>query len=603
MIGCWFESGIAYFRVYASKVSTVQIHLLNSNSIFEMIKDNDGHWIFQSNEFKPGDLYQYSIDHQNAYPDPATRFQPEGVHGPSMGIDPRQFHWQNPHPGIPDPSSRIIYELHIGTFTPQGTFLAAIDRLGYLRDLGVNCIELMPVADFPGERGWGYDGVSIFAPARCYGTCSDLQHFIDRAHQFGLCVLLDVVYNHLGPDGNYTGVYSDTYLNPKHQTPWGDALNYDGKGSIPVRNYFIQNALFWLKQYRFDGLRLDATHAICDDSPIHFLSELTQSIRSQIQERDVLLYAEDHRNPAYFCQEIAAHGFGLDGVWADDLHHHLRRHTAFDNEGYFAPFDGTVDNICKTLERGWFRDGSLSQGILAEGTDPSQLDYSKFVVCIQNHDQIGNRAMGERIHHQVTPSVYKALSALLLFAPETPLLFMGQEWGCSTPFQFFTDHEAQLGAMVTQGRRKEFKGFKAFADPAAREQIPDPQALTTLTRSKLNWQEISHAEHQGIIELYKRLLNIRLHHPAMKSVLRTDFKTFALSRHSLAMIRRSGDSTVICIICLQPTGELLPIPPTETGYSAWCPILLTEENGAMAEAQMLHFQSAGAWLAESLHQH
>lgn len=597
-IGCWFDSGLVNFRLYATKAETVQIHFLSQARIMEMQPEGEGYWFCSDESFVAGDRYLFSVNHQNAFPDPASRYQPEGVHGPSMGVDTGTFHWTHPNPKFIYPSSRVIYELHIGAFTKEGTFQAAAEKIEYLQQLGITIIELMPLSAFPGKRGWGYDGVFPYAPFQGYGSPQDLVSFIDKAHEHGIAVLLDVVYNHLGPDGNYTGIYSDDYLNPIHQTPWGDALNFDGRNNFALRNFFLENVTYWLGEYRFDGLRFDATHAICDDSPTHFLAEISSAVKEKFPERNVLLYAEDHRNPAYFCKDISHGGFGLDGVWADDLHHHLRRHTAGDNEGYFAPFEGSIAQICETLEKGWFRDGSSSEGIQSEGTDPKELDYSKFVVCIQNHDQIGNRAFGDRIHHGMDIQVYKALTALLLYAPETPLVFMGQEWACTSPFQFFTDHSTELGVMVTEGRRREFQGFKAFSEPHNREKIPDPQSEKTYDNSRLNWDEMNASYHKVIYSTYQQLLRLRTSHPSFESVARESFRACPLSEHSLAMQRSNGISKSICVVCLNPVGETLPLNRVTDNNSILRPLFMNTEVERDRNTDCIRFSGAGAVIFE-----
>jgi len=607
-LGCWFDDAGACFRIHAPQAQSIQWVCDRETERHAMQKEAAGTWFLTLPDFKPGGLYRYLVDGKGPFPDPVSRFQPHGVHGPSQGIDLRSLSFHASTPPLPSPAQRIIYELHVGTFTPEGTFRAAMAKLPYLQDLGVTCLELMPIAEFPGGRGWGYDGVSLFAPSRNYGTPEDLVAFVDKSHALGLSVLLDVVYNHFGPDGNYLGVFSAGYFNPRIQTPWGSALNFDGEGNEAIRHFFYENALQWLRDYRFDGLRLDATHAICDDSQSPFLSRLRHVLREKIPERDVLIYAEDHRNPNRFCLGEDQGGFAFDGVWADDLHHHLRRHTAGDNQGYYKPFDGSLANICKTLEGGWFRDGSGKTGILAQGSDPQALDYSRFVVCLQNHDQIGNRALGGRLHHEIPEDVYRALSALLLLAPETPLLFMGQEWACSSPFLYFTDHHPELGALVTEGRRKEFAGFTAFADEASRRLIPDPQAESTWKNSRLPWSELSVPRHDSVRRFYRALLTLRKTHPALQSVRRGDFSATPAGETGLILERRHGDHRLLAAICLRPQGGEIRLPPSPGGI--WRPHLTSEDQepgsppgrNPMVNPQKdggldLRFSRAGAWIA------
>src|SRR5690606_7477249 len=454
-------------------------------------------------------------------------------------------------------------------------------------------------------------GVSLFAPARCYGTPESLCALIDEAHGLGLGVLLDVVYNHLGPDGNYLGIYSPRYYNPEKHTPWGAALNFDGPGSGRVRRFFMDNILHWLRDYRFDGLRLDATHAIHDESGDPFLGRVALEIKSELPERDILIYAEDHRNVNHFCLPAPEGGHGFDGVWADDLHHHLRRRMAGDNEGYFAEFDGSSSAIAATLERGWYRDGSAAEGFLSQGTDPAGLDFDKFVVCLQNHDQVGNRAMGERLNHQIESAAFRAVTALLLLAPETPLLFMGEEWGSSSPFQFFTDHNPELGRLVTEGRRKEFSGFSAFTRPESRESIPDPQDESAFRRSKLRWEEAIREPHASCLRFHRSLLSLGAGHPALGSAAKGSMRAAADGDAGLYYIRNSDGHSLVVAVCLEADGGFIWMPPPPMG-GKWTSLLNSEDDGMAPEGRRpmevvseaggrfgIRFARAGAWIGES----
>jgi maltooligosyltrehalose trehalohydrolase len=398
----------------------------------------------------------------------------------------------------------------------------------------------MPVGDFPGDRNWGYDGVAIFAPARCYGTPEDLRRLVDGAHQHGLAVFLDVVYNHFGPDGAYANAFSPYYFTERHRSPWGDGVNLDGPHSAEVRNFFMANALQWIREFHVDGLRLDATHAMQDEGPRHFLEEFTTTVRAQAN-RDVLFVAEDHRNLARLVQPADAGGWGLDGVWADDVHHQVRVHVAHDSESYYEDFTGRMEDLAATIRQGWFFTGQRSKHMKqARGTDPASLAPRQFVVCIQNHDQIGNRAEGQRLSHDVDLPTYRAASALLLSLPETPLLFMGQEWAATSPFLFFTDHSEELGRKVTEGRREEFASFASFADPALRARIPDPQARATFERSRVDWRELDTREHASTLRLYQRLLGLRGTSAALRNGTRGAFDARALDDETLVIERRDG---------------------------------------------------------------
>ncbi len=368
--------------------------------------------------------------------------------------------------------------------TPEGTFDALIGQLPYLRDLGVTAIELMPVAQTPGSRNWGYDGVDMFAPNHNYGRPDDLRRLVNAAHGVGLGVILDVVYNHLGPEGAYLSAFSSEYFSSTHETAWGAGLNWDGAQSHWVRQFAIDNACHWIAEYHLDGLRLDATHAILDDGEKHVVHELTEAARAVAGERSIVVIAEDERHDVTRVRPGDRGGEGLDGVWADDFHHEVRVLLTNAHESYYALYDGTTEDIAHAITNGFGREEPEA------AAQPDRSDAtSAFVFCIQNHDQVGNRPFGDRLNHEISPDRYRVASALLLFAPETPLLFMGQEFAASTPFLFFTDHPEELGKLVTEGRRREFAGFKAFDDERMRETIPDPQAESTFLASKLDLTE------------------------------------------------------------------------------------------------------------------
>jgi malto-oligosyltrehalose trehalohydrolase len=373
----------------------------------------DGAFAVTLTDVNAGDRYAYLLDGEGPFPDPSSRYQPEGVHGPSQIIDPSQFAWSDQGWRGVRLQDALIYELHVGTFTRAGTFAGVMERLPYLADLGITAVELMPVADFPGRWNWGYDGVSLFAPARCYGAPDDLRGLVDTAHRLGLVVVLDVVYNHFGPDGAYLPTFSSSYLSTQHRTPWGAAVNLDGEHSSQVRSFFIENALHWLTEYHFDGLRLDATHGFVDESPCHFVRELTASVRESISDRSVLLFAEDERNLNAIVRPFDQGGWGLDAVWSDDFHHQIRRLSAGDRDGYYQDLSGSTVDLATTLNRGWFYSGQHSD-YLGEprGTDPSGVPLNRMVFCIQNHDQVGNRPFGSRLHDRIDPALFRAAASL-----------------------------------------------------------------------------------------------------------------------------------------------------------------------------------------------
>jgi maltooligosyltrehalose trehalohydrolase len=491
----------------------------------------------------PGVRYMYRVNGEHLFPDPASRFQPEGVHGPSMVVNPALYKWQDEAwAGIPL-ERLVFYELHVGTFTPEGTFNGVRQMLTYLRDLGITAIEIMPVADFPGRWNWGYDQAALFAPSRAYGAPDDLRRLVDEAHRVGLAVFQDVIFNHFGPDGAYAPAFGP-FFTDKHHTPWGKAMNLDDEGSEHVRAFFIENALHWLTEYHFDGLRLDAAHALVDDSSEHFLAELSEAVGA-LPGRKRYLIAEDERNERKLLVPRELGGYGLDGAWADDFHHQIRNKIAGDKESYYADFAGTTaTDIRKTLRTGWFYTGQHSAFHGRErGTVPEGVPLDRFVICIQNHDQIGNRAQGNRLTADTSPQAYRAASALLLFAPQTPLLFQGQEWGTETPFQFFTDHNEELGRLVSEGRKKEFETFSAFGTD-----VPDPQDPDTFRRSQLDWDELDEPDHGKTYQFYQDLLRLR---PQLGS----SFDVEAIGEGGLVLRRGS-----YCMLVALESGISLPLP-------------------------------------------
>lgn len=489
---------------------------------------------------RAGDRYKYRFE-GNDWPDPASRFNPEGVHGAAEVIDPRDYHWQDAGWTAPPLSELIIYELHIGTFTAPGTFRAAIEKLNHLVALGVNAIEIMPVADFPGNRNWGYDGVSLYAPARIYGSPNDLRALVDAAHCHRLAVILDVVYNHLGPDGNYLGIYSRDYFNPNHKTPWGDGFNFELE---PVRNFFVENAIYWRREFHVDGFRLDATHALADASEKHILAEIAQ----RIQSLGGFVMAEDERNEAQLLRARDQGGMGLDAIWSDDFHHVVRVMLTGAREGYYKSYRGTVEELAATVEHGWLLEGAeRAPRLLGRPGEALALEPEKFVVCIANHDQVGNQAFGLRLNQLISPAAYRAAAALLCLVPYTPLIWMGQEWAASTPFLYFTDHNPQLGQKVTEGRREEFRSFSAFRDPASRTGIPDPQEEETFLRSKLKWKESNEGRHAEILRLHQEFLRLRRDEAVLRDRSRANFRVLKPADGILRIIfgRSEGEQWLI----------------------------------------------------------
>lgn len=473
-----------------------------------------------------GDLYKFHLNGGEMLPDPFSRWQPAGVHNSSMVIHPGSYRWTDETWQRPSFRDLVIYELHVGTFTAKGTFRSTIDRLAHLRDLGVTAIELMPIGEFAGARNWGYDGVHMFAPSRAYGHPEDLRALVNAAHRHQLAVILDVVYNHFGPDGNHLAAYVGEYLDEAAKTPWGGAIRYGDPAFRPLREVVISNPGYWMDEFHIDGFRLDATHAIVDRSPRHILEEIT----SAIHQRGGYAIAEDARNDVRLTTARLDGGFGFDAVWADDFHHVIRVANTHEAEGYLADFEGTLSEAAETLQHGWLFRGqeSRSQGG-GRGTPCRHLPPERFVHCISNHDQTGNHAFGERLSHRILPTARRAAEALLCLTPYTPLLFMGQEWAATTPFLFFTDHNPALGKCIVAGRREEFRHFAAFRQPEMLEKIPDPQLPRTFAASKLMWKERLRKAHAQTLALYRSCLALRASDPAFRPPGRNTWQVEILS--------------------------------------------------------------------------
>ena len=502
-LGATFEDGGVRFRVVSPTAESMAVALFGG-ATYPLEKTDEATFEALVPGVEAGTRYRYVKDGAEM-PDPASRFQPEGVHGPSEVVNPHTFEWTDSAWGGVPHEQLVFYELHVGTFTPEGTYKAAQEKLPYLKELGVTAVELLPLAAFPGERNWGYDPAAQFAPAHPYGRPDELRAFVDAAHGVGLAVYLDVVYNHFGPDGAYVVGYNPQMFTEHHHTPWGQAMNLDDTGSDKVRQFFLENAVYWLTEYHFDGFRLDAVFALVDESPKHFLKELAQVV-ANVPGPPRLLIAEDPRNLRDLALPAAQGGYGLHGIWADDFHHQVRVNVAGDRHAYFQDFDGTPADIARTLEQGWFFTGQRSKNQKENrGTPTGGLVPENFVICIQNHDQVGNRPRGNRLSDEIPLSAYRAASTLLLFAPQLPLLFQGQEWATKAPFIFFTDHNAELGPLVSEGRKKEFRDFPDFSGD-----VPDPQDPASFTKSKLSWDEPHAPEHAGVLRLYRDLLKLRL---------------------------------------------------------------------------------------------
>ena len=505
---CGTDGGGTRFRLWAPGARQVDLWLEESKQALPMPRDAEGWAELTVPDAGPGTRYRFRIDGEMLVPDPASRYQPEDVHGPSEVVAPAAHPWTDAGwPGVP-PERLVYYELHVGTFTHEGTFAAAAARLDHLAALGVTAVELMPLADFPGRWGWGYDGVLPFAPERTYGRPEDVKRFVEACHARGLAVLVDVVYNHFGPEGNYLHCSAPDFTSPRHRTPWGEGINFDGPRSAVVRQWVVHNALYWLEEFHVDGLRLDAVHAIADDSRPHILEELAAAVDAAQLGRSVHLVLENESNAARLLDRSARPHYRAQ--WNDDVHHVLHVLLAGERDGYYADYHPALPLLGRCLVEGFAYQGDWSayRG-RPRGDGSGHLPPTAFVDFLQNHDQVGNRAFGERITELAPAAAVRAATAVLLLAPAAPLLFMGQEWAAREPFLFFSDLGPDLGLAVSEGRRREFARFPQFADPDARARIPDPQAEATRDRSVLDWSAPSRPEHAEWLALHRALLAIR----------------------------------------------------------------------------------------------
>ena len=509
--GAWLEnSGMVRFRLWAPAHSAVSVQIEGRADPIPAINKGGGWFELRTDCATAGSRYRYVFEDGTAIPDPASRFQPDDVNGASEVIDPDVHDWHVTNWQGRAWHEAVIYELHVGAFTPEGTFRAAIDKLDHLVRLGITAIELMPIADFAGRRNWGYDGTFLYAPDASYGRPEDLKALVDAAHQRGLMVFLDVVYNHFGPEGNYLGVCAPQFFTQRHHTPWGAAVNYDG-GLSEVRSFMIQNARYWIEEFRFDGLRLDAVHWILDESPEHFLHELAKQIHERVPHRFVHLILENEENEAELLERDAeGHPRLYTAQWNDDVHHTLHVAVTGERDGYYQDYQGDTHALARALAEGFAFQGEVMEYRgSTRGTRSTHLPPSAFVAFLQNHDQIGNRAFGDRLGVLSDKRQHRAVAAIHLLLPQIPMLFMGEEWNTGRPFPFFCDFSGELADAVRKGRRDEFAEFPHFRDPASRERIPDPLAESTFLAAKLDWDALNDERHAEWMNWYRELLATR----------------------------------------------------------------------------------------------
>ncbi|MGH8501444.1 MAG: malto-oligosyltrehalose trehalohydrolase [Gammaproteobacteria bacterium] len=550
------EPGRARFRLWAPSAREVELCLGvdESEKRAAMVAETHGWFSLETDYPAPG-RYRFRIDGDLRVPDPASRYQPDDADGASQIIDPGTFDWQDADWHGRPWEEAVIYELHVGSFTPEGTFQAIKPRLGHLVELGVTAIELMPVADFTGARNWGYDGVLPFAPDSRYGAPDDLKDLVQTAHAKGLMVFLDVVYNHFGPDGNYLHAYAKDFFTERHKTPWGAAINFDGEQSREVRDFFIHNALYWLEEYHIDGLRLDAVHAIADDSEPHILLELAKTAQAGPgRQRQIHLMLENDDNAARFLErDETGQPRAYIAQWNDDMHHVLHALSTGEHAGYYADYtDRPIEHLARGLTQGFVYQGEPSAYRDGEtrGEPSGHLPPTAFVNFLQNHDQVGNRALGERISALASPDALRAVTAILLLSPMPPLLFMGQEWACAQPFPFFCDFKGELAQKVREGRRQEFARFPEFKKPALRKRIPDPGAKATFESAILDWDQLRHEPHDQWLRFHRHLLEVRAREitPYLRGARRADTEPHIYPPSALRVDWRLGEGARLSIV-------------------------------------------------------
>jgi len=587
-IGAEVTSHGTHFRVWAPDHERVDVLLgddaLASNErspdaparrasrVVALVREDDGYFSGHVEGAGEGTLYRYRLDGGETFPDPASRYQPRGPHGPSSVIDPSLFEWSDHGWKGVAIEGQVIYELHIGTFTREGTWAGAMRELPRLADLGVTTLEVMPVADFAGRFGWGYDGVCLYAPTRLYGTPDDFRRFVDRAHALGLGVILDVVYNHLGPDGNFLPSFSSRYLRREEPTEWGAALNFDGDGSGPVRELFVENAGYWIDEFHLDGLRLDATQSIRDRSPRPVVAEIVQRARTAAGSRSVIVVAENEPQHSLQLRPPREGGYGLDGMWNDDFHHAAMVALTGRDEAYYTDYRGRAQEFVSMAKYGFLYQGQYYKWQRARRGSPTfGIPPARFIVFIQNHDQVANSVRGQRIHELASPAAYRAMTALLLLLPQTPMLFQGQEFAASAPFVFFADHSGDLAEVVRRGRAEFLSQFESAAGPPPQEQIAAPDSLRTFERCVIDHAERERNSH--VVALHRDLLRMR-----------RDDRCFARQRSGacdgavlddrafvLRYFGEDGDDRLVCVnlgppLHLDPAPEPLLAPPEQSRW-------------------------------------
>ncbi len=590
--------GKAIFRVWAPRAKEVAVELSAANGetrLEPLAAEEGGYFSGEVAGLAAGARYKFRTE-RGAFPDPASRSQPDGPHGASALVDPKAFRWTDRGWRGRPVRELVIYELHVGTFTREGTWQAAAEQLPALAQMGITMIEVMPIADFPGRFGWGYDGVNLFAPTRLYGTPDDARAFVDRAHALGIAVILDVVYNHIGPDGNYLREFSPHYFSARYGNEWGDALNFDGEHSAGVREFFITNARYWIAEYHLDGLRLDATQQIFDDSPVHVLAEITTAARAAAPGREVFIVAENENQQAQLVRSRERKGYGLDAIWNDDFHHVAAVAAHGRAEAYYSGYRGAAQEFISALKHGFLYQG---QWYLWQknrrGHSSLDLQPSNFVTFLQNHDQVANSLQGLRLHQRTSPGRCRALTALLLLSPPTPMLFQGQEFAASAPFLYFADHEPALAKQVAAGRRKFMRQFPSIATPETQKMLPEPDDESTFHRSQLDSAE--RERNVAASRLHTDLLRLRREEPAIAAPVRFDGAVLAERAFVLRFFAADGADRILVVnlapdLLLSPAPEPLLAPIEGHGWrTQWSTELPDYGGGGVTP-----IETKGAWM-------
>ncbi len=567
-----------HFRVWAPIRSRVELVVEGGPSV-PLESEDGGYFSAFVGDLADGARYRFRLDDgPGLFPDPASRYQPDGPHGPSQVIDPAPFDWTDRNwPGVPA-EGQVLYEMHIGTFTPEGTWTAAMARLPELAAIGITALEVMPVADFPGRFGWGYDGTCLFAPTRLYGTPNDFRRFVNAAHEVGLGVILDVVYNHFGPDGNYIREFAPQFLSTQHTTEWGEPFNFDGADAGPVREFFISNAGYWIDEFHIDGLRLDATQAIYDDSPDHILAAITRRVREASRGRATYLMGENEPQDATLVRSPEVGGFGLDAIWNDDLHHAARVGLTGKNEGYFMDYLGSPQEFVSAAKWGFLYQGQQYRWHNRRRGRPAfDIPRHRFVAFLENHDQVANSGRGYRVHQMSSPARFRAMTSYLLLIPATPMLFQGQEYASTKPFLYFADHHPDLASQVFQGRRESMRRFRSQGGAEGLRLISDPADPTTFERCKLDPAERS--SRPEWVLLHKDLLALRKLDPAFRT-MNIDGAVLGPATFVLRFFAPDGADRLLVVnlgrdLHLNPAPEPLLAPP-EAG-THWHPIWSSED--------------------------